>query len=305
MIQDVYLQPHTGDPILDDTLVLSLVREFSPEAQAVSGIDETGGEARAYAIDDDLILKVQRPHRLRLSTSLEREAFFLRQLGATGLPQLKVPKVLGYFRRSNLLEGMVMTRMAGTAVVRAGLAPEALDPVLAALGRTLAAIHTLDYRPFLASGLFPFDPDAQTLRARMVTRFERTLMRMSAVPETELRQARALRDLLLAKLIHVDRFAAVHSNPGPEHVFVNADGSFSGLIDFGDSYVGHPVHDLRRWGLRQRKILLAAYLGDVKPPKGLRLAWETAYQVDAILDIIARRGRLADIGGTDGLLAWE
>lgn len=305
MIQEVYLQPHTSDPVLDEELVLSLVREFVPGAQRVSGVDETGGEARAYAIDDGVILKVQRPHRLRLSTSLEREAFFLRQLQAAGLPDLAVPRVLGYFRRSNLLEGIVMTRIPGTAVARAGVAAEALDPVLAALGRTLAAIHSVDCRPFQASGLFPVDQNAQALRARMVSRFERTLLRLSAVPDTELSRARALRDSLLARITQVDSWVAVHSNPGPEHTFVDAAGSFSGLIDFGDSYVGHPINDLRRWGLRQRKVLLAAYLGNGGPSDAIRLAWETAYQVDAIMDMLTRRGRLADIAGPGDLLAWE
>jgi aminoglycoside phosphotransferase (APT) family kinase protein len=305
MIQEVYLQPHSSDPILDEELVLALVREFVPGARKMSGVDETGGEARAYAIDDGVILKVQRPHRLRLSTSLEREAFFLQQLEAAGLPGVSVPRVLGYFRRSNLLEGIVMTRVPGTAVARAGVAAQALDPVLSALGRTLAAIHSLDCRPFHSSGLFPVDQDAQALRARMVSRFERSLLRLSAVPDAELDRARALRDSILAGITRVDSWVAVHSNPGPEHTFIDDAGSFSGLIDFGDSYVGHPINDLRRWGLRQRKIVLAAYLADVRQPDGIRSAWETVYQVDAILDMLARRGRVDDITGPDQLLAWE
>jgi aminoglycoside phosphotransferase (APT) family kinase protein len=110
---------------------------------------------------------------------------------------------------------------------------------------------------------------------------------------------------VLARITHVDRWVPVHSNPGPEHTFVTPDGSFSGLIDFGDAYVGHPINDLRRWGLRQRKVLFAAYSREMGPSDGIRLAWEAAYQVDAILDILSRRGRLTGFHGPDQLLAWE
>jgi hypothetical protein len=41
---------------------------------------------------------------------------------------------------------------------------------------------------------------------------------------------------------------ALHSNPGPEHAFVDASsGAFLGLIDFGDAYCSHPALDLRSW----------------------------------------------------------
>jgi hygromycin-B 7''-O-kinase len=63
--RDTYSQPNAPDPVLDHELVLALVRRHAPGAKAVTAVDETGGEARAYAVDADLILKTQRPHRLR------------------------------------------------------------------------------------------------------------------------------------------------------------------------------------------------------------------------------------------------
>lgn len=80
MPKDVYIQPDAPDPILPEELVLSLVRRHVPNAQAVTGIDESGGEARTYAIDSALILKVQRPQQLRPRTSLEKEVWFLQHL---------------------------------------------------------------------------------------------------------------------------------------------------------------------------------------------------------------------------------
>ena len=91
---DMYSQPNAADPVLDERTVLDIVRRHGVRCSAVTSIDETGGEARAYGIDDNLVLKVQRPHRLRPRTSLEKEAFFLHQLAA--YPDIVVPQVLGY-----------------------------------------------------------------------------------------------------------------------------------------------------------------------------------------------------------------
>jgi Ser/Thr protein kinase RdoA (MazF antagonist) len=41
---------------------------------------------------------------------------------------------------------------------------------------------------------------------------------------------------------------ALHSNPGPEHVFVDpSTGRFTGIIDFGDAYRSHAALDFRPW----------------------------------------------------------
>ena len=108
---DMYSQPNAADPVLEERTVLDIVRRHGVRCSAVTSIDETGGEARAYVLDDNLVLKVQRPHRLRPRTSLEKEAFFLHQLAA--YPDIVVPHVLGYGRHDNI-EYIVMTRMPGS-----------------------------------------------------------------------------------------------------------------------------------------------------------------------------------------------
>ena len=74
MPKDIYLQPDAPDPVLTDAVVLGLVQRHVPNAHAVTGVDESGGEARSYLVDASLILKTQRPHRLRPRTSLAKEA---------------------------------------------------------------------------------------------------------------------------------------------------------------------------------------------------------------------------------------
>src|SRR5690348_4147747 len=134
MFEHTYSQPDAPDPVLDDELVLSLVRRHVPDARAVVGIDESGGEARTHAIDEGIILKVQRPQQLRPLTSLEKEVFFLQQLERD--PNISVPRVLGYGREGHTIEYNVQTRMPGRAMRHVSLDNEARAAVLFELGKT-------------------------------------------------------------------------------------------------------------------------------------------------------------------------
>ena len=80
---DIYSQPSADDPVLDVGTVLNIARRHVSSCTAVTGINESDGEARVYNIHDDIIVKVQRPHQLRARTSLKKEAFFLDQLAAS------------------------------------------------------------------------------------------------------------------------------------------------------------------------------------------------------------------------------
>src|SRR5262249_54661814 len=114
---DVYLQPEAADPVLNDAVVLQLARRHVPDARAVTAVDESGGEARVYMVDDAVVVKTQRPHRLRPRTSLAKEAYLLDRLAA----QLcgRIPRLLGYDRMETelgLVEYVCMTRVPGQAV---------------------------------------------------------------------------------------------------------------------------------------------------------------------------------------------
>src|SRR6266542_151977 len=127
---DVHADSGTLDPVLDDATVLGVARRHVPDARAVLAVDESGGEARTYALESDrgdLILKTQRPHRVRPRTSLEKETAFLRHLadsshqhGPDAEQPLPVPRVLGY-RCDGALEYILMTRLPGVAAGRAPL----------------------------------------------------------------------------------------------------------------------------------------------------------------------------------------
>src|SRR5215210_3945824 len=93
--KDVYSQPDAPDPVLAERIVLGFARRHLANASAVTAVDESGGEARAYFIDDAYVFKTQRPQQLRPRTSLRKEVFFLEQLHRNA-PEVVVPRVLGY-----------------------------------------------------------------------------------------------------------------------------------------------------------------------------------------------------------------
>lgn len=275
MPKDVYLQPDAPDPVLDQELVLSLARRHVPTAQAVTDIDESGGEARTYAIDREIILKVQRPQQLRPRTSLAKEVFFLRQLETC--PGVSVPRVLGYGRESALLEYTVMTRMQGVAVRHLSLNEDERAEILMHLGKTLRRIHSLPQAPFLENGLFPGDHSFAAVQQR----FREYFTDLEDHLQTEglrwpLQQPLGeIRDQVLASLPENEERVALHSNPYAEHTFADPEThTYTGLIDFGDAYLSHPAFDLRRWNRpAEREALLRGYTAEAPVSEAFLATW--------------------------------
>ncbi|MCL2497429.1 MAG: aminoglycoside phosphotransferase family protein [Symbiobacteriaceae bacterium] len=304
LLKDRYLQPEMTDPVMEENHVLEIVRAFVPEAKRVTKVDETGGEARMYAIDEDIIFKTQRPHRLRLSTSQAREVFYLKYL-AEALPQVSVPRVLGYIKEGPMLEGTIMTRMPGTAVRYTEMSSEQRTAMLLEHGQAIAQLHSLDQKPFLKSGLFPNDEDAASLQERYATRFEAMLGRLGDTSDYEKDAARKLIEAVLAELNEVDCMVALHSNPYVEHTFVKSDKSYAGMIDFGDAYISHPVNDMRRWNSAERKTLLQGYFGGRQMSANFAMIWNITYSIDALTNMLSQQIQVSQVSDKAELLQWE
>ncbi|HEV8192968.1 MAG TPA: aminoglycoside phosphotransferase family protein [Ktedonobacterales bacterium] len=288
MPRDFYVQPDAPDPVLPADVVLQLARHYAPGVSAVVRVDESGGEARTYAIDDALILKTQRPQQLRPRTSLEKEVFFLNQLAAHA-PDLQVPQVLGYGREevavgahgtasdSVLVEYTLMTRMPGVAMRQATLTGEARQAALFQVGTVLRRIHALPVAPFVASGLFPGDQSFVDTQIRFGNYFnemadeihaEQRSWRLPLAPEQVGAKA-------ISSVPRSDDRRALHSNPYLEHVFVDPErGVYNGLIDFGDAYISHPAFDLRRWHRPpDREALLQGYTSEQPVNDAFQSTW--------------------------------
>jgi hygromycin-B 7''-O-kinase len=250
-------------------------------------VDESGGEARSYLVDDGIILKTQRPHRLRPRTSLAKEAAFLRHLAA--FPEIPVPCVLGYGQTEEV-EYLCMTRMPGDAVIRQAIAGRARARALHTLGQVLHQIHLVPLEPLRESGLFPGDRSADDLRGRLAEAFDEVLallQRADSVWPFD-REPYAVVETALAALPATTAFVALHSNPGPEHTFVDPETqTYTGTIDFGDAYISHPALDLRRWkNPVDRESLLEGYLSLGSVDEAFMAVWRVT-QVWADMIVIA------------------
>ena len=278
MAKDFYIQRDAPDPILSESTVLELVRRHLPEAKALTGVDENGGEARTYAIDQDWILKTQRPQQLRPKTSLKKEVFILNCL--ENHPEVSVPKVLGYGKAEKDIEYTLMTRMPGKAIEFSEINGEPRRVALFKLGQMVHKIHDLPQDPFIKSLLFPGDHSPVDVQWRFGNLFDDVVEMINQKPQSwdYPIDPTTISHMAMRALPEVDTWVVLHSNPGPEHVFVHPESlELSGLIDFGDAYFSHPVHDLRRFrSPEDRKALLDGYISEKPVNDNFLQTWKIA-----------------------------
>lgn len=273
--RDTYSQPAVADPVLDEQTVLALARRHVPNVSRVTAVDESGGEARAYALDDDVIFKTQRPHRLRPRTSLEKEVFFLNQLAKD--PEISVPRVFGY-RQEKGIEYICMSRMPGVAAVTVEMEGPKRTELLHDLGRTLRRIHAVPQAPFHGSKLFPGPEGGPDFMKRVKAGFSQALSTIAANPScwTLSVLPEDLARAALAALPATIDLVALHTNPGPEHVFLDPDTlRFTGLIDFGDAYIGPPAFDWRWLLPEDRMVILKGYEEDAPLSGDFLAGWRS------------------------------
>ena len=279
MRETIYYQRNAPDPILDQAIILEIVHQYVPEAKMVSFIDESGGEARTYVIDDKNILKVQRPQQLRSSTSLEKEVFFLNQIA--NQTDASVPRVLGYGKKDSI-EYILMTKMEGIPVEKTKLSKKEKNDLLIKLGTELRKIHNMDMSPFLESGLFPHD-EPSDLSDRIYRRYQYAIQKKDNLSPEEISNALATIKSYLQDIPNSDEYVVLHANPYIPHVFVNErTHQYTGIIDFGDAYIGHPIFDMWYWNPISRKVLLSGYTSE-------RPVSDSFHKVFTILHLISNR----------------
>jgi len=287
----IYLQPNAKDPVLQDKIVLNIVKKYDQNVDTVDFVDETGGEARTYSVNNRIILKVQRPHRLRDKTSLEREVFFLKELEK--YPEISVPIIYGYGRQGEI-EYTCMSKVQGKAVRYLELSQDKRAEILFDLGKTLHKIHSIDNQIFFDSKLFPIDK-LEDMKSRLEFEFNWKLNRLDDIPDSEAIFAKELASKLLKTVTKVDKYVALHSNPASSHTFASADLKFSGLIDFGDAYISHPVLDLKRWNISDRKYVVKGYFSESIPSENFQQTLNVANSVDNIIEILKKQKAISFI----------
>jgi hypothetical protein len=152
----------------------------------------------------------------------------------------------------------------------------------------LRRVHSIPQEALKESGLFFGDQSPVDVRWRMGSLFDDLTEMMKRDGKSwnypvapEIIGRRLMKTLPVEKHI-----AALHSNPGPEHTFVDpATGRLTGIIDFGDAYFSHPVNDLRRYRAPEdRAAVLAGYVECGPVSDAFMATWWVAC---AITDITA------------------
>ncbi len=289
--------PDPRDPVLDFRRVLALARRHLPALQAVTDMDEKGGEARAYVIDERFIFKTQRPHRIRPRTSLRKEAFHLEQL-ARCTPEVSVPRVLGYGHEDDV-EYVLMTRIPGVAIRYIELEGIARAELLRQLGSLLRRMHQLPVGPLRDSGLFPGDEDHTAIKRRLERDLQRAVEGATAARDgwsLDVSPEDVAASVSEGLRTVEETPVALHSNPGSEHVFVEPETlRLTGLIDFGDAYISHPALDMRRWGAAQdRNALIAGYASECALSATFDANWRVISVANLMLDFAQRPGHRAE-----------
>jgi aminoglycoside phosphotransferase (APT) family kinase protein len=303
----VYLQPGAVDPMLSPDTVLGLARDHIPDVHAVTAVDESGGEARAYMIDTDIVVKTQRPHRLRPRTSLAKEAHLLDCLNMTPLAG-RVPRLFGYTTADTAqgpVEYLCMSRVPGRAMINVAELPAPRRvAMLTELAGMLRVLHGLDTDSARASGLVPTDPDAAALRTRLALGFADLLDEVAEQADAwtlpqELAEVAAVALTALPDAL-AQPPVMLHSNPGRTHTFVDTTtGTLTGLIDFGDSYLSHPAMDLRSWpDPSDRRLLHDAYLDGAAVDDEFERVWTVA-MIHTDVKVIAGAGPYARAAAED------
>jgi hygromycin-B 7''-O-kinase len=192
--------------------------------------------------------------------------------------------------------------MAGEALLRRPSRGANRMVVIRQVGELLARLHAVPIASFLdGRDAVPLDRDGADLSGRLASRFGDVAEVLEEHPRrwTFPVPFEAVVATALARLPSTFAPVLVHSNPGPAHVFHDGVGTFTGLIDFGDSYLSHPAMDLRSWPDPADRIALRdAYLGGRPPSNGFDAVW-TATMMAADASALVTRPELATAAAAD------
>ena len=152
-------------------------------------------------------------------------------------------------------------------------------------------MHSVPQQQFYDNPLFPGVRTAAAFQERLRSGLGRAIDLIELDPSiwqlTISPRAVAAR-VLDVPLSEVD-LVALHSNPGPEHVFVDPRTlGLTGIIDFGDAYIAHPALDMRWPRPEDRDMLLGGYADEQQPSDAFLSAWR-ATLIFADMTAIATR----------------
>ena len=249
-----------GEPVLHRASAgLTAERAVELVAAAAPGVDVSGAVAieggwDSFVLDTgEWIFKF--PRRPEVEPAFRSEIALLRSLA--GAVPLEVPRFEVVVEEPVLFAGY-------PKIPGAPLTPDfRTERAGRDLAGFLAALHALPVDVALGAGV---PGGAEAWRARQEELVADLVAKVSPLlPERERDIARAVFDAFLADAASFDfEPAPIHYDVGPTHLLARADGSLTGVIDWGDAWVGDPAADLA-WALQGAGPAFARAVADVYP----------------------------------------
>ena len=239
-------------------------RRFALPVQAIPG----GVANRCYALGRSLILRI--PRDPSFAADLAREAVVIPYAVAAGVPTSSIVEYTG--------DHMVVTRVPG--------ADAATVPVTAgfyeAVGEGLAALHTVTAVPGLHADV-PDDP------VPLVSAYATDGLIDAATAHWLTAWFGKLRRPPLPQVL-------IHGDVAEQNLMADADGRFTGFVDWGDAQLADPAVDFAKLPLPSADQALRGYLGSAELGDWpARVLWHQLHWALA---------RLADPGPKPGARHW-
>lgn len=235
-------QPWSADIEIDASLAARLIAAAFPELAARSveplGI---GWDNAAFLIDGTYVFRF--PRRRICAKLIEREAALLPQIAAHLPLAISAPSFVGAASLEFPYVFAGYARIAGDTACSVSPSDEARVELAVPLARFLRALHAIDARPLIASGL----PDDEIGRLDGEKRTRMTRERLSTLPAAAI----VGRDRLVAWLeahppgpLNECARRLVHGDLYARHLLLDSGRRLTGVIDWGDVHLGDPAIDI-------------------------------------------------------------
>ncbi len=266
-------------------IVAWLVRQFGVDPAGIERLPD--GEANlTWALGDDLVLRVPR-NGGELSDDLRKERLVIPVARSAGV---QTPAVVAFKERVSEvgIPLIVLHRVAGTDLDRAGLSESATVSIYREAGRQIALLHAATGSEFNVPAGVPRDEGGDDPRS--------VLEQLVVVGALDRETATSLCGWFdrLAPFIPVAPAAVlIHGDLAPRNLMVDpASGAFRAVIDWGDAARADPATDFAKLPLVMLPAVLEGYLGtEGRDDEAFRswLARAFRYQLHWAVAAIGRR----------------
>ncbi len=244
----------TTDTLPPPEVVIWIVRRFGIDPATIQALP--AGEANhTWRVGDELVLRIPRNDG-PLSDDLRKERLVVPIARSAGI---STPEIIAFEEGIDQTGRpvMVLRRVAGTDLERAGLPETASVPIYREVGRQIARLHAATGSRFAAPAGVPRDDDGDDPRLLLDP-----LVAAGALDPATATWLRDWFDRLAPYVPSALAVVLIHGDLAPRNLLVDpTSGAFLALIDWGDAALADPAMDFAKLPLAMLPTVLEGYLG--------------------------------------------